>query len=75
MRKNYIKLRTLSETTYEKILLGTLGTLLANKSWFKIGVGRFFPADNFTIADLIFFGVLVENIERNKVEFRLMEVK
>ena len=50
--KKYNSKKMLVKTTYEKILLGTLGTLLANKSWFKDGVGMLIHADNFTNADL-----------------------
>lgn len=52
---NYSKNKMIINTTYESNLLGTLGTLFANRNWFKNKQGMLIHGDNFTNADLRMF--------------------
>ena len=50
--KNYQLKEMIIKTTYEPNLLGTLGTLMANRSWFRNKTGLLIHGDNFTNANL-----------------------
>ena len=49
---NRINTKMKIETTYELNILGTAGTLIANKSFFKSSTGLLIHADNFTYVNL-----------------------
>ncbi len=53
--KNYYSKKMMINTIYEPNLLGTLGTLLKNKLWFKDCTGLLIHGDNFTNANLNLF--------------------